>query len=159
MDQTATIEVYTDGQCPLCQWVRARVESRDLNRRIEWHDYHDPEAQRRAAPHTLEELTAKMHVRRQQDGAWAKGFRAWLEVLHVLPRWSWLAASLSVWPFTSLGPILYRHIAKRRYQFFGIPPPCDESGVCQLHSTSESRGRGRSRRQVYVFDELNTKEP
>ncbi|MBA3322095.1 MAG: DUF393 domain-containing protein [Pyrinomonadaceae bacterium] len=137
MSQTTSLEVYTDGRCPLCQWMRARVEPRDLNRRIEWIDYHDPAAQRRAAPYTLPELAAEMHVRRKSGGAWAKGFGAWLEVLRVLPRWSWLAGVLSVWPLTSIGPVIYRQVAGRRYQLFGIPPPCDESGACALHTSQK----------------------
>ena len=64
---------------------------------------------------------------RRADGVWLKGFFGWLEVLRVLPRWSWLASVLSLWPFTGLGPVFYRHLAKRRYQLFGVPPPCDDA--------------------------------
>ena len=129
----ALLEVYTDGQCPLCRWMRARVEPYDTERRLEWVDYHDPDALRRAAPHTPQELAAEMHVRRKTDGTWRKGYGAWLEVLRVLPRWRWLAPALSVWPFTAVGPPFYKFIANHRYTLFGVPPPCDESGVCQLH--------------------------
>ncbi|HEV7904628.1 MAG TPA: DUF393 domain-containing protein [Pyrinomonadaceae bacterium] len=130
---TTTLEVYTDGQCPLCQWMRARVEPFDKEGKLEWLDLNSPEALRRAAPHTHEELAAEMYVRRKADGGWAKGFFAWIEVLRVLPRLRWLGHVFARWPFTSLGPVFYRQLAKRRYQLFGIPPPCDETGVCQLH--------------------------
>lgn len=126
------LEVYTDGRCPLCQWSRARVEPLDTEHRIEWFDFNDSAAQRRAAPHTYDELNAEMHVRRE-DGTWSKGFEAWLDVLRVLPRWRWAGAALSAWPFKSIGPPLYRWLARRRYTIFGIPPPCDASGVCSLH--------------------------
>jgi len=135
--ETAELEVYTDGQCPLCRWMRARVEPLDTERRLEWFDYHEPEVLARAQPHTPRELAAEMHVRRRRDGAWRKGYWAWLEVLRVLPRWRWLVPVLSIWPFTALGPHLYHFIATRRYTLFGIPPPCDESGVCQLHTTQK----------------------
>jgi predicted DCC family thiol-disulfide oxidoreductase YuxK len=127
------LEVYTDGQCPLCRWTRARVEPLDTEHRLVWFDYHEPAALARAAPHTPRELAAEMHVQRAGDGAWRKGYWAWLEVLSVLPRWRWLVPVLARWPFTSLGPRLYSFIAKRRYTIFGVPPPCDEHGVCQLH--------------------------
>lgn len=126
------IEVYTDGQCPLCRWSRARVEPLDTEHRIEWLDLNDPEAQRRAAPHTFAELVEEMYVRRA-DGGWSKGFSGWIELLRVLPRWSWLARVLALWPFKSVGPVFYRWLARRRYTLFGIPPPCDASGVCSLH--------------------------
>ena len=126
------IEVYTDGQCNLCRWTRARVEPYDRDRRIDWLDYNDPEILKRAAPRTREEMAVEMHAR-TADGRWSKGYFAWIEVVHVLPRWKWLVTILLVWPFTKLGPIFYRWLAKRRYTLFGVPPPCDAGGVCRLH--------------------------
>ena len=135
MSQTAQLEVYMDGQCPLCRWMRERVERRDKLSRIDWKDYRDPEVQTRT-PFTFQELDAEMHTRRIKDGRWAAGFDAWLEVIRVLPRWRFLAPILSVWPFTALGRLFYRWLATRRYKLFGIPPPCDASGLCALHKNS-----------------------
>ena len=132
VSSSSRIEVYTDGQCPLCQWMRARVEPFDKGKRVEWIDYNLPENLSRAEPRTYEELADEMHVR-TPDGRWSRGYAAWLEVLRVLPAWRWLVPLISVWPFTSLGPRLYRWLAGRRYKLFGIPPPCDPHGVCKLH--------------------------
>jgi predicted DCC family thiol-disulfide oxidoreductase YuxK len=126
------IEVYTDGQCNLCRWMRARVEPLDRNRRIEWLDYNDPEVLQRAAPRTREEMANEMHTH-TVNGGWSKGYFAWIEVIRVLPRWKWLVPIMSVWPFTKLGPVFYGWLAARRYTLFGVPPPCDAGGVCQLH--------------------------
>jgi predicted DCC family thiol-disulfide oxidoreductase YuxK len=126
------IEVYTDGHCNLCRWMRARVEPLDRNHRLEWLDYNDPGILRRAAPHTREAMAEEMHVR-LPDGRWSRGYAAWIEVTRVLPRWKWLAPIMSVRPFTRLGPIFYRWLAARRYTLFGVPPPCDANGACQLH--------------------------
>ena len=126
------IEVYTDGQCNLCRWMRARVEPLDRDGRIEWLDYNDPEVLQRAAPRTREEMAAEMHTH-TGNGCWSKGYFAWIQVIRVLPRWKWLAPLMSVWPFTKLGPIFYGWLAARRYTLFGVPPPCDASGACQLH--------------------------
>ena len=126
------IEVYTDGRCNLCRWMRARVAPLDRDQRIEWLDYNEPEILQRAAPHTREEMAREMHAR-TADGHWSKGYFAWIEVIRVLPRWKWLAPLLSLWPFTRLGSIFYRWLATRRYTLFGVPPPCDASGVCRLH--------------------------
>ena len=126
------IEVYTDGQCILCRWTRDHVEPLDRDRRLEWLDYNDPENLNRAAPHTHKEMAEQMHVR-PPDGRWHKGYFAWIEVVRVLPRWKWLAPLMGIWPFTKLGPVFYSWLASRRYTLFGVPPPCDESGVCKLH--------------------------
>jgi len=112
--------------------MRARVEPLDRDRRIEWLDYNDPEVLQRATPHTREELATEMHAR-PANGKWFKGYFAWIEVVRVLRRWRWLATIMSIWPCTSLGPIGYKWLARRRYTLFGVPPPCDASGVCQLH--------------------------
>jgi predicted DCC family thiol-disulfide oxidoreductase YuxK len=126
------IEVYTDGHCNLCRWMRARVEPLDRNHLIEWLDYNDPEIRQRAAPPTRAEMVDEMHAR-GADGKWSKGYFAWIEVIRVLPRWKWLVPIMSFWPFTKLGPTVYQWLAQRRYTLFGVPPPCDASGVCQLH--------------------------
>ncbi len=101
------LEAYTDGQCPLCLWMRARVEPFDRERKLEWLDLHSPEALRRAAPHTRAELAEEMYVRRKEDGAWSKGFFAWIEVLSVLPRLRPLAWLLARPPLKALGPLVF----------------------------------------------------
>ena len=132
MSQVKLIEVYTDGECPLCKWMRGKVEPRDRNRRIEWLNYRDAEVRSRT-PYSFEELDKEMHTRRTSDGHWAAGFDAWLEVMKVLPRWRRVAPLLSIWPFTYLGRLFYRWLATRRFKLFGVPPPCDADGVCSLH--------------------------
>src|ERR1700682_2976827 len=121
--QPNQIEAYTDGQCNLCRWMRARVAPLDRDRRIEWLDYNDPEILQRAAPHTREEMAEEMHTR-TADGRWSKGYFAWIEVIRVLPRWKWLSPILSVWPFTKFGPIFYGWLAARRYTVFCVSPFC-----------------------------------
>lgn len=135
MSETAQLEVYTDGQCPLCRWMRAKVEPRDSFKRIKWLDYRDPEVQSRT-PFTFEQLDAEMHAQKIEDGRWSAGYLAWLDVMRQLPRWRFVAPLLSFWPFTSLGRLFYRWLAKRRYQLFGVPPPCDPNGLCSLHKGS-----------------------
>ena len=57
------LEVYTDGNCNLCRWIRTRVEPLDRNARIRWLDYNDPEVLMHAAPHTRDEMAKEMHAR------------------------------------------------------------------------------------------------
>ena len=132
LTQPHKIEVYTDGHCNLCRWMRARVEPLDRDHRIEWLDYNDPKILQRAAPRTRAEMANEMHTH-TAGGSWCKGYFAWIEVIRVLPRWKWLAPILSLWPITKLGETFYRWLAARRYTLFGVPPPCDASGICQMH--------------------------
>jgi predicted DCC family thiol-disulfide oxidoreductase YuxK len=132
MKQAAQLEVYTDGQCPLCKWMREQVSRRDRFHRIKWLDYRNQQVQS-LTPYSFAQLDAEMHARRTADGHWSAGYQAWLEVLKLLPRWRYLVPLLSLWPFTSLGRIFYAWLATRRYKLFGIPPPCDADGVCSLH--------------------------
>jgi predicted DCC family thiol-disulfide oxidoreductase YuxK len=132
MNKASSIDVYMDGQCPLCNWMRSRVEPFDSHRRINWLDFHDPETLRGAAPHTLDDLNTEMYVK-TAEGRWFKGFFAWIEVIRRLPALSWLAPLLLLWPIRALGPALYRILASRRYTIFGVPPPCSPEGVCKLH--------------------------
>src|SRR3954464_4110884 len=111
MSQAKLIEIYMDGQCPLCRWMRGKVERRDRFNRIEWMDYRDPEVQG-ATGFTFKQLDEAMHARRMTSGRWSAGFQAWLEVMRVLPRWRLIAPVLSVWPFTALGRLFYKWLAK-----------------------------------------------
>ncbi|MBV9957117.1 MAG: DUF393 domain-containing protein [Acidobacteria bacterium] len=126
------LEVYTDGECPLCQWMRAKVEPFDRRHRLEWLNFRDPEVLERAAPRTFAEMNEEMHVR-DAEGRWSGGYAAWVEVLRVLPGWRVLTPLMSLWPMTRLGPLFYGWLARRRYTLFGVPPPCDADGVCSLH--------------------------
>ena len=135
MSSDTKLQVYTDGQCPLCLWMRDKVERRDRFRRIEWLDYRDPQVQR-LTPYTFEQLDAQMHARRIGDDRWSAGYQAWLDVMRVLPRWRLIAPLLSIWPFTFLGRLFYRWLASRRYKLFGAPPPCHDNEVCSLHKNS-----------------------
>lgn len=132
MENASKIDVYTDGECPLCQWIQLRVEPRDRDKRLRWLNFRDPQTLREAAPRTFDQMSAEMHAK-LPDGRWVQGYRAWIEVLKVLPSWAWLASVMQIWPLTAIGPVVYRWIAAHRFSLFGIPPPCGPEGACELH--------------------------
>jgi len=138
MNDSAKIEIFTDGECPLCKWMRARVEPFDTRNRLGWLNFRDPEVLEMAAPRTFEELNSEMHAH-MPDGRWLKGYPAWLEVLRVLPKWRWVTPLLSLPGIASLGGVLYRWLADRRFTLFGVPPPCSPDGVCALHKNPHRR--------------------
>jgi predicted DCC family thiol-disulfide oxidoreductase YuxK len=121
--QSGQYEVFNDGDCPFCQWIRARVEPFDTAKRIAFVDYNDPAVAARA-PFSIEELEREMHVR-TPDGAWIAGFAAWVALLRAMPRLAWLGWLLGAPPFRWMGPGVYRWIARNRYSLPGAPPRCE----------------------------------
>ncbi|HEV2488499.1 MAG TPA: DUF393 domain-containing protein [Candidatus Acidoferrales bacterium] len=122
MAEKAKLEVFIDGSCAFCQAVRERVEKRDIRHRLEFQDYNDPAVATRV-PFPRERLDAEMHVHKL-DGTWAVGFEGWRAILLELPQYKWLGWLFGVFPFHSMGPGIYRWIARHRYRIPGFPPPC-----------------------------------
>jgi predicted DCC family thiol-disulfide oxidoreductase YuxK len=121
--QSGQYEVFNDGACPFCQWIRGRVEPYDTAHRIAFVDYNDPAVAARA-PFSIEELENEMHVR-TPDGAWVAGFAAWVALLRAMPRLAWLGWVLGAPPFRWAGPSVYRWVARNRYSLPGAPPRCN----------------------------------
>jgi len=122
MPVAATLDIFLDGSCSFCQWMRSRVEPYDSAARLRFLDYNDPLVAAQA-PFTSTELSAEMHVR-TPEGQWAKGFEAWLEVLGALPSLAWLGRLVGLAPFRWFGPALYRFVARHRYSLPGAPSRC-----------------------------------
>ena len=123
------IQVYVDRHCAFCRWMEQRVKRFDRHGRVEFLDYTGAAIQP-TVPFPPEELAAEMHVR-GADGAWSKGFFAWLAVMRALPALAWLGWVLARPPLRWLGPPFYRFIARNRYSLPGAPPRCDTS--CTRH--------------------------
>jgi predicted DCC family thiol-disulfide oxidoreductase YuxK len=137
MNAKSQIQVYYDGECPLCRWFRAKVEPLDTGGRLQWINFRETEVTGNGAP-TFEQLDAEMFVR-TPDMRWQGGFEAWAEIVKVLPGLGWFGKLMTLWPLSWIGPYFYRWIAARRFWLFGIPPPCGQSGVCQVSGEDAQR--------------------
>lgn len=127
MQDPSRLEIFTDGSCPFCQWIRQKVEPFDSHHRLIFLDYHDPAALKRAAPRTEANLSREIFVRNGR-GEWQSGFSAWVQILEELPRLRWLAFLFSAAPMKWIGPVIYRWIARNRYRFLpGMPKPCEQA--------------------------------
>jgi predicted DCC family thiol-disulfide oxidoreductase YuxK len=129
VDPTPKYEILLDGSCAFCEWVRARVQPFDTEARVHFLDYNDPIIAART-PFPRNELDEEMHVR-TPEGAWLRGYLAWLAVSCVLPKLAWLGRVGGWPPFSWLGPSAYRFIARHRYTLPGTSPRCN-SGACEL---------------------------
>jgi predicted DCC family thiol-disulfide oxidoreductase YuxK len=118
-----------DGSCSFCQWTQAKIEPYDSGSRLRFLNYNDPEVAVQA-PFLRGELDNEMHVRTPQ-GAWLKGFAAWLALLCVLPKLAWLGRFASMPPMRWIGPYAYAFIARHRYSLPGAPTRC-EGDTCAI---------------------------
>jgi predicted DCC family thiol-disulfide oxidoreductase YuxK len=105
------IEVFYDGECPLCRRSRSWCEVRDRRALLDFRDIQrcaDDEL-----PTTRIELDAAMWVRDSEGGLY-RGFEAWRRILAELEGWRWLALLSSAPPLRWLGPPIYAMIARWR---------------------------------------------
>lgn len=129
MATAGTYDIFMDGSCSFCRWSRAKIEPFDSNSRLRFLDYNDP-AVAAQAPFPRAQLDNAMHVR-TPEGAWLKGFEAWLALMCVLPRLRWLGRFASMPPMRWIGPYAYDFIARHRYSLPGAPKRC-ETDTCAI---------------------------
>ncbi|MGH9680118.1 MAG: thiol-disulfide oxidoreductase DCC family protein [Candidatus Acidiferrales bacterium] len=123
MPPPATYDIFLDGSCSFCKWTRTKVEPYDTASRLRFLDYNDPFIAAQA-PFSRDDLDREMHVR-TPNGAWLKGFEAWVALLRVLPKLAWIGRIAGLPPVRWIGPGVYRFIAKHRYSLPGAPSRCD----------------------------------
>jgi predicted DCC family thiol-disulfide oxidoreductase YuxK len=129
MASDATYDIFLDGSCSFCRWSRQKIEPYDSGSRLRFLDYNDP-AVAAQSPFPRAELDQEMHVR-TPDGAWLKGFLAWLAILRVLPKLAWLGRLSGMPPVLWIGPSVYAFIARHRYSLPGAPAQC-EGDTCAI---------------------------
>jgi len=129
MPEAPQFDIFLDGSCSFCRWLRSRIEPYDTSGRLRFLDYNDP-AVASQTPFQRSDLAQEMHVRTPQ-GKWLAGFEAWLAILRVLPRLAWLGWIAGLPPLRWLGPPLYGFIARHRYSIPGAPAQC-EGDTCAL---------------------------
>lgn len=111
MTHGRALEVWYDGQCPLCRASRDWCAARDPDGRLEFRDVRSAtEVELPVSPAAAE---ASMWVRGADDSL-AGGFAGWRRILAELPGWRWLARVSGVPPLRWLGPPAYRVIARAR---------------------------------------------
>lgn len=108
---SGTIEIWYDGDCPLCRGSRDWCESYDSNSGLRFRDFRT--APDEELPVTLGEMENSMWVH-DADGCLSSGFEGWRRILAELPRWRWLAVVAGLPPTRWIGRPLYRIIARHR---------------------------------------------
>jgi predicted DCC family thiol-disulfide oxidoreductase YuxK len=111
MTHDRSLEVWYDGQCPLCRASRDWCTARDLESRLIFRDLRT--AAETELPVARSQAEAAMWVR-GPDGTLASGFSGWRRIMAELPGWRWLARAAGVPPASWLGPLAYRLVARSR---------------------------------------------
>jgi predicted DCC family thiol-disulfide oxidoreductase YuxK len=114
------LEVWYDGQCPVCRASRDWCAVRDPDGRLEFRDFRT--AAEVELPVSRAAAEASMWVR-GDDGALAAGFAGWRRILAELPGWRWLARVSGAPPLRWLGPPVYRLVARARTLLPGYGHP------------------------------------
>jgi predicted DCC family thiol-disulfide oxidoreductase YuxK len=109
------IEVFHDGECPVCQIEIAFYEKVDHANRIAWTDIVTlPDADLPTGK-TREDLLGRFHVRDLPlgvDNKWYVGVDAFARIWRVLPVFRWLAWTFSVPGIRPLAELAYRGFLK-----------------------------------------------
>lgn len=107
-----TLEVWMDGECPVCRSSQRFCEKRDSDGRLRFQDF-------RATADADLPLDRVAHETsmwvRDGNGTLLEGFAAWRRIMAELPRWRWLAVLSGFAPIRWIGPTLYRLVAKFRF--------------------------------------------
>jgi len=123
--ESKIIEVFYDGDCPLCRREINFLRRRDRQSRIDFTDlqkldFNSPEVEK-----TYAELMDKMHGR-LPDGTWITGVEVFRRMYDAI-GWKW-AVTVTRWPVVR--PLLdwmYVQFASRRLMFSGRSRCSDET--------------------------------
>ena len=139
------VEVWMDGNCPLCRRSMAWCEARDPDGRIRFHDFQA--ASDEELPVERGAMERSMWVR-GADGSLLEGFDAWRRILLEVPGWRWLAGAVALPPLRWLGPPVYRLVAHNRHRLKarGALPIL---GQTPSYGRQSSTGTGRPRAKSF----------
>jgi predicted DCC family thiol-disulfide oxidoreductase YuxK len=106
------LEVWIDGNCPVCRRSERWCRKRDHSGRLAFKDLRrDPDP-----PAPRDRLEQAVHVR-LPDGSVVAGFEAWRRILLELREWRWLGRTTALPGLWHVGSLMYRLVAANRRHF------------------------------------------
>lgn len=129
---TYDLEMFYDGDCPLCAKEVAWLRKLDRRQRIRFTDIADPDFDPAEYGRTMEELMAQMHARRS-DGVWLTGVEVFRQ-LYSSVGFRWLVAPTRLPGISWALDCGYSFFAKHRLRL---------TGRCSRDGTSCSTGSCR----------------
>jgi predicted DCC family thiol-disulfide oxidoreductase YuxK len=122
-----TVEVFFDGDCPLCMREIRMLVRKDRAQRIVFTDIAASDFSAAAYDTTYERLMARIHGR-LPDGTWIEGVEVFRQ-LYTAIGFRWLVAITRVPGFSHLIGLGYRLFAANRLRLTGR---CLPDGSCKL---------------------------
>jgi len=111
------VEVFYDGECPLCRREIALLRRWDRRQRIRFTDFTAADFDPAAQGTSYEQLMQEIHGR-LPDGSWIRGVEVFRR-LYAAVGWGWLVA-LTRWPGVAHGlDAAYRVFARNRLRWTG----------------------------------------
>jgi predicted DCC family thiol-disulfide oxidoreductase YuxK len=110
MDYEPNIEVFYDGDCPVCRWEITFYERLDKNAHIRWTNILDLATSDLPSGKTATDLLGKFHVRNlpaQPDQHWHIGVDAFARIWRELPFFKYFAWLFSVPGIRQLAQLAY----------------------------------------------------
>jgi predicted DCC family thiol-disulfide oxidoreductase YuxK len=105
------LEVWIDGDCPVCRRSERWCRVRDRADRLAFRDLRrDPDP-----PVSRARLRRAVHVR-LPDGTIAAGFDAWRRILLELDGWRWLGRITALPGLRHIGSLVYSLVAANRHR-------------------------------------------
>jgi ubiquinone biosynthesis monooxygenase Coq7 len=111
-ERCASLAVFYDGACPLCQREIALYRDLPATAPVEFVDISDP-AQSVPSGQSREAWLARFHVQ-HADGRIESGARAFLALWARLPYWRWLARLCALPGVAALLELMYRAFLRVR---------------------------------------------
>jgi predicted DCC family thiol-disulfide oxidoreductase YuxK len=127
MAATYDIEVFYDGQCPLCTREIAFLRRRDKKWRIRFSDVSAEDFDPTAYGIAWSDFMAEIHGR-LPDGSWVKGVEVFRRLYGAVGL-GWLLSPTRVPGLKQLADLVYRRWAKNRLRLTGR---CDPAG-CEVN--------------------------
>ncbi|MGD8439906.1 MAG: DUF393 domain-containing protein [Holophagae bacterium] len=105
------LEVWIDGDCPVCRRSERWCRARDRTGRLAFKDL-QVDTDR---PVPRDQLERAVHVR-LPDGSIAAGFEAWRHILLELDGWRWLGRLTALAGLRHIGSLVYSLVAANRHR-------------------------------------------
>ncbi|MFO0883500.1 MAG: DUF393 domain-containing protein [Pirellulales bacterium] len=121
------VEVFYDGDCPLCMREIAMLKWKDKRQRIRFTDIAASDFDAEALGTTYEALMAEIHGR-LPDGTWIKGVEVFRRLYGAI-GFGWLTAMTRLPGISQLLDCGYWVFAKNRLRFTGR---CSADGACKV---------------------------